>query len=85
LCTNAIKHAFPAKGNEGLILVSVNQQVNTVKIVVEDNGVGMKEEPGKKSFGMNLIRSIVYSLKAELSITSENGAMVQVIIPLLNE
>lgn len=44
LVENAIKHGLKDKAEDGVILISYLQEVNTLHILVEDNGAGMSEE-----------------------------------------
>ena len=50
LVENAIKHGLLAKPGGGVIRISASCNKNEVKVIVEDNGVGMSEEKCKNLF-----------------------------------
>ncbi|MEO5583659.1 MAG: histidine kinase [Saprospiraceae bacterium] len=59
---NAIHHGLMSKPGTGLIVLSIEEDGNKLKIIIEDNGIGRKEaqfnrkssKPGHKSMGMTL-------------------------------
>ena len=75
MITNAIKHAFtgPSK-KEHKIFIDFIRHNNSAKMIIQDNGVGMKEQnnPDPTSgFGTKLVSSLVTQLEASLD--SESG------------
>ena len=76
LVSNSYKHAFNKKG-EGTITVTFEEKEDRYRLVVEDNGAGSDEdilEMAKGSLGMNLIKSLVSQINAEITFDGKNGA-----------
>ncbi len=76
LVSNAYKHAFDEKG-EGTITIIFEEKEDRYRLVVEDNGVGSDQnimEMAKGSLGMNLIKSLVSQINAEIIFDGKNGA-----------
>ncbi|EIZ81366.1 signal transduction histidine kinase [Novosphingobium sp. Rr 2-17] len=82
LVINALKHAFPDKGHNGLITVSYVTEGNGWTLSVGDNGVGMpggeaKSEPG---LGTGIVEALSKQLGAEVEIqNSQPGTMVSIV------
>lgn len=63
--TNVFKHAF-VKRESGEIQMSVKSEGDNVKIVVQDNGVGLEEnKKGNSSLGMHLLEILSQQLNGE--------------------
>ncbi len=76
LVVNALKHAFPA-GRKGTVRVTMTRSgPGMVSLIVADDGVGFagpaREETGRRSIGLLLVKSLSAQLGGE-SLT-ENGA-----------
>jgi light-regulated signal transduction histidine kinase (bacteriophytochrome) len=70
LLTNAVKYAYG--GNPGPIDVRIGRGQSGLRIVVEDQGVGIARDRPSDGFGSRLIRSLVEQLHGELRV--RNGA-----------
>jgi two-component sensor histidine kinase len=79
--TNALKYAY-ADGQEGEIRVWVTETVGIVKLVVEDDGVGLPPDFGQNngieakpgSLGLTLVYGLVDQLRGTLAISpSQDG------------
>jgi len=78
LIVNALKHAFTTKKRGALISISLHKKNDTLLLKVADNGIGFNPEKKKeKSFGLKLINSLSRKLKADLTITTNNGTLVE--------
>lgn len=58
LVENAVKHGIATRGLEGLIVVSFEQQEQSLLLSVADNGMGFTESspPSKSGYGLRLTR-----------------------------
>jgi len=75
LITNAMKHAFNGK-DEGKIHIKFSKDNGTLRLLVEDTGVGLPdkfEEMKTKSLGMTLIRTLSKQLDAEMATQTSKG------------
>jgi two-component sensor histidine kinase len=82
LIANALKYAFSNSEN-GALKVVLQQNDDTLFLEVSDNGSGMPEGwdiTQNKSLGFQIIQSFTDKLKAELSVISDNGTCVRIII-----
>ena len=81
LITNVLKHAFDENAG-GELLIRIKNDEKGIKMVVQDNGVGLPESFDQKesSFGLDLINSFVQDLGGEIAFSSETGTRVEVII-----
>jgi two-component sensor histidine kinase len=83
IITNSLKYAF--KGMEkGLIRMSLKETEAGLELRVSDNGKGLPAgfDPDQlNSLGFRLIRAFAQKLEADLSITSEAGTQVHILIP----
>ncbi|MGD0479307.1 MAG: PAS domain S-box protein [Terracidiphilus sp.] len=80
LLSNSLKHAFPA-GKEGKISVSVHRVGDAVRMIIQDNGIGLPEnfDTGScKSMGLTLAQSLAHQLGGALQFTSRQGCHVEV-------
>jgi PAS domain S-box-containing protein len=79
LLSNSLKHGFPA-GRKGTISVSIHRMAGAVRMVVQDNGIGlpMNFDAGScKSMGLKLVESLAHQLGGALLFTSQQGCHVQ--------
>jgi PAS domain S-box-containing protein len=79
LISNSLKHGFPA-GRKGLISVSIHRVDGVVRMIIQDNGVGlpMNFNAGTcKSMGLKLVESLAHQLGGALLFTSRKGCHVQ--------
>nr|WP_315486664.1 histidine kinase [uncultured Undibacterium sp.] len=86
LVENAIEHAIEPQVQGGLIHISAYQEVNSLRIVVQDNGKGLCAELGDGLGLLNLQErlSAMYDEKAQLGFESEpeQGLRVTIVIPV---
>lgn len=82
LVTNSVKHAFPG-GREGKILVRLADAGGVLEMVVQDDGVGMPEKPGKQSLGLSLVESLAEQLGGSLRFEEGPGTKIVVRIPAI--
>jgi PAS domain S-box-containing protein len=79
LLSNSFKHAFP-DGRKGTITVSVHRAQGAVRMMLEDDGVGLPEDfdPAKSnSMGLKLAANLAHQLGGKLKFTSDNGCRVE--------
>jgi two-component sensor histidine kinase len=80
LVSNAMKYAFPEQ-KAGTILISLHSLMEELRLVVQDNGVGMDDsKKSHHSFGLSMVNSLMRKLKAEMNIVSNAGTSVELII-----
>ena len=84
LITNALKYAWP-DGRPGRLQVSMAEERDGQLLVdVIDDGIGMKDgahvAEGGTGFGLGMIRTFASKLKAEYTITGENGMAVRLVV-----
>jgi two-component sensor histidine kinase/Tfp pilus assembly protein PilF len=81
LVSNSMKYAFPA-GRTGCIRVSIEEGPDTLRLQVYDDGIGMTSSAknGEASFGLSMVRSLMRKLKAEMTIDSDAGTSVNLVI-----
>ncbi|PKL24002.1 MAG: hypothetical protein CVV47_12120 [Spirochaetae bacterium HGW-Spirochaetae-3] len=75
LMTNAIKHAFAGRPG-GRIVVSAVDRGGRVRLVVEDDGIGLPEKgaaSGPGGFGMQLVEALVEQIAGTLSVERDGG------------
>lgn len=80
LLANALKYAFP-NGREGKVKVSLNEIGGELRLVVQDDGVGLGDNPGgsedSTGFGTKMIKTFCKKLDADHAIRNENGTVVE--------
>ncbi|TKC08690.1 sensor histidine kinase [Pedobacter frigoris] len=66
LVENSVLHGLAQKGAEGELVISINYQQPYLKIIVTDNGAGLKEKGSThhQSFGLKLVRERLNLLNA---------------------
>lgn len=57
LVTNAYKYAFD--NNQGLIFISLHEQLGEYTLIIRDNGKGFTYDKKKKSLGLKLIHTLI--------------------------
>lgn len=83
LVTNALKYSVPNNPEPRLQITLRKPAADHLVLLVSDNGPGLPDDfaiETASSFGLKLVRSLTRELKGELSMTSENGAQIQLII-----
>jgi len=76
LLSNAFKYAFP-NGRRGDVRVSLEQQEGSIRLSVEDNGVGLPEglaASEASSLGLCIVRTLTKQLGGSMEIASGEGA-----------
>jgi len=68
LIINIIKHA---KASEASVVIKVNEHL--VQILIEDNGIGFKEQADRRGIGLSTIQNKMRLLNGSLNITSISG------------
>jgi two-component sensor histidine kinase len=79
LISNCIKHGLP-HGRPGRIHVSIERIPSAVRLVIEDNGIGLPEnfDAAKcTSMGIKLAASLAHQLGGRLEFTAGGGCRVQ--------
>lgn len=85
IVSNALKHAFPPgwKGTPALRIVLKSENENTVRLSIEDNGIGLPPDTGKGaagSLGMLLIERLAEGqLGARLAVESNGGTRYEIV------
>ena len=82
--TNALKYAFPA-GRKGSVLVDVRAEGEGMRILVQDDGVGMPtpgEAGRKEGFGMQLVDIMVAQHGGTMTISGTAGTSTTILIPV---
>jgi PAS domain S-box-containing protein len=79
LLSNSFKHAFPT-GRRGAITVKVHRIEGALRMIVEDDGVGLPADfdaAKSNSMGLKLAMSLAHQLGGRLEFTSDRGCRVQ--------
>jgi len=87
LVTNAAKYAFAGR-DKGVIVLGYRQDGAGWRLWVHDNGHGMPPEPesrSAKSFGKQLVATLVSRVNAEIAYASDRGTKVDVSCGVLNK
>lgn len=83
LVTNAVKYAYPSD-ESGEILVSLAREKAGASLVIQDFGRGLagaEAEDTGTGLGSRLVRSMVSQVGGEMSVSSENGARIEIRLP----
>jgi len=88
LVENAVKHGIFPKEESGQIIISISYQDDRMKIIVEDDGVGMKEKRQNNAIGLSNVEKrlhAVYDNEYKFSIESRHhkGTKVSLSVPVL--
>ena len=82
LITNAYKYAF-SNNSENVLSISINKENNNFyKLVVSDNGPGLKDNfnyKKAKSLGLRLVNRLVRQLQGSLNLNNTNGANFEIL------
>jgi two-component sensor histidine kinase len=79
--TNAIKYAFPEKGNNEIVIAMDRTKNNQIELSISDNGVGMPSAfqiNSENSLGMKLMKGLTEDLGGVLKISSDKGTKITV-------
>ena len=81
LITNALKYAWEGKnGSEARIKMRLEQENETIKLSIADNGVGLPDEFEKMqsdTLGLQLVTTLAEQLDAELTVNTAQGTEFQ--------
>ena len=80
--SNAFKHAFPNR-RRGSVRVGLHNHGDEVVLSVEDNGVGLPQEPRLGSIGMRLMEGMTRGLNGSLTIEGDQKTRITVRFPLV--
>jgi PAS domain S-box-containing protein len=78
--TNAAKYAFP-DGRPGSITVAVTAVGRDLKLVVEDDGIGVLPDRFGSGTGTRLIRSLAQQLGGSFTISTPPGTRIEITFP----
>lgn len=88
LITNAVEHAFSDNRSQGNILLSAKKNsCGEITLIVKDDGIGFTNPKvlyESKSFGMNLIATLVEQLEGTLEAKSCHGTEITIIFKELD-
>lgn len=83
LFSNSIKHAFP-ENSEGKINIQINHDGEHLKMIIEDNGIGLPEDfeiRNSSTLGMQLVQALIEQLDGTCKmISAGNGTKITIII-----
>jgi two-component sensor histidine kinase len=80
LVSNSMKYAFP-ENRSGEVSILLQNRGNELTLSVTDTGIGFSEaHQNGHSFGLNMIRSLMRKLKAEMTMVTTNGTKVELAI-----
>ena len=82
LITNSLKYAF-AHREEAIIYIQAKRQENELHLVVGDNGSGFPSNfdlEKQQNFGYRLLQTMIRKMKGSISLSSENGARIEMIL-----
>ena len=78
LVTNSLKYAFP-KNRSGLITVSFSRELDTYRLQVQDNGVGMSGDIKGSGLGLHLLQGFSRAIAARIDIQSTASGTVTLV------
>ena len=81
--TNALKHAFP-DGRSGEILVMLDEVADGQTLVIQDNGVGLPADHGRRpgtSMGMRLVETLARQIEARIRFEAAAGVRFTLLLP----
>jgi two-component sensor histidine kinase len=77
LVTNSIRHAFPG-GRSGTIKLSLERDGAMVRLVVQDDGIGITTTVGTRDLGLTLSRLLAKQIGGQLEITGPPGTVISI-------
>ncbi len=78
--TNALKHAFP-EGREGRVRVGLRAEGGgTMRLLVEDDGIGMPAERRTGSLGLRLIEMFAKQVKGRAAMEAGRGGQGSAVV-----
>lgn len=81
LLQNAVEHAFAGRSS-GNVAIGLERNDSELRLVVHDDGVGMKHDPAAGSrLGLQIVRSLIDELGGDFRIESNRGTKVEVRVP----
>ncbi len=82
--TNSLKHAFGSNKKSCELNISLSLLFGKLMLKITDNGIGFPANYDNqgKSLGLTLINSLSEQLDAEIKFRNENGAVVELSIPV---
>jgi two-component sensor histidine kinase len=80
LLSNALKHAFPGR-RAGAVAVTLATDGAAIEMGVCDDGVGLPEQRGPGSLGLELVRVLTEQLRGTVTFEHRNGTSVRVRFP----
>jgi two-component sensor histidine kinase/Tfp pilus assembly protein PilF len=80
LITNALKYAY-TDHPEPRLKVLVARQINSLRIAIADNGNKPFSADEKKSFGLQMVKSLVKELKGQIEVSATAGTAYSINIP----
>jgi two-component sensor histidine kinase/ligand-binding sensor domain-containing protein/PAS domain-containing protein len=86
LVSNAYKHAFSDREEQGIVLIKLKQTESDYILVVKDNGVGFPEGVdfrNTSSLGMEIVCILCQQIKATIELTYDDGASFCIRFPIL--
>lgn len=83
--TNSLKHAFRNNKSNCILNVSLAILLDKLILKIQDNGIGfpINYDNQGRSIGLTLINSLSEQLDAEINFRNENGAVVELSIPIV--
>ena len=82
LLQNAVEHAFTGRPS-GRVSVRLERNRSELRLVVQDDGVGMTHDVTEGSrLGLQIVRSLVVELGGQFVIESNRGTKVEVRVPI---
>jgi PAS domain S-box-containing protein len=84
LVSNSLKYAFP-EGRAGEIRIGLHGQSGMAKLVVADNGVGLRRDVDwatTRTLGLRLVRSLAQQLGANIEVLPDSGTEIKLLFPM---
>lgn len=79
LIANALKYAFE-ENQKGKIEMTLKQKDGDLLLKLKDDGKGFPSIGEGDGFGMKLIRALSKKLDADLNVSNDNGASIEMLI-----
>ena len=80
--TNAIKYAFNNETNENSISIAMINEDENIKLIVEDNGVGLPSSINfrdTESLGLQLVVTLVDQINGKIELDNTKGAKYSIV------